>query len=138
MSASFYAIPLRQCDNQGCGHYGASRGSRKHKGIDLACNPGTAICSPVNGTVTKIGWPYADKPDIRYVQVAAGDYDYRVFYVEPIVEVGDEVTTEDVIGGSQRLESMDRGGAQHVHFEIMRGSEYVDPTPLYETVRAIL
>lgn len=137
MNASFYALPTRKCDGQGCGHFDAPRGSRTHSGIDLACKPGTAIGSPVTGTITKLGWAYEGNPDIRYVQVTAGDYDYRVFYVEPLVAVGDEVTPADVIGGSQRLESMDRGGTQHVHFEIMRDGQYIDPTPLYETIRGL-
>jgi len=136
MSASFYALPLRRCDDQGCGHYGASRGSRLHNGLDLACNPGTAICSPVNGTVTKIGHPYSSDLSILYVQVTAQGYDYRVFYVDPVVEVGDNVTIHDVIGESQSLESMTRGGTQHVHFEIKSGGQYIDPTPVYQTIRS--
>lgn len=134
MSASFYSLPKRKCDAQGCGFYDAPRGNRKHKGIDLRCNPGTAICSPVNGTVTKLGWPYANSPSIRYVEVTKGNYKYRVFYVSPIVSEGDQVTMDEVIGSSQELSSMDNGGTQHIHFEIMRGDDYIDPTPLYETI----
>ena len=137
MSTSFYSLPKRKCDDQGCGWFDASRGSRKHKGIDLACNPGTAICSPVNGVVTKLGWPYADNASIRYVQVTSGNYKYRVFYVNPNVKEGDHVTVHDVIGASQELSSMADGGTQHVHFEIMRGEEYIDPTPQYETIRSM-
>lgn len=137
MTAPFYALPMRKCDDQGCGHFGASRGSRLHNGIDLACNPGTAICSPINGKVTKIGYPYANDLSIRYVQVTSNGYDYRVFYVEPCVEVGDSVTVNDVIGAAQELESMNRGGTQHVHFEIKSGGQYIDPTPVYHTVRSV-
>ena len=133
----FYALPMRQCDSQGCGHFDAPRSNRKHAGIDLACNPGTAICSPVAGKVTKIGWPYAGEPLIRYVQITADGYDYRVFYVEPVVSLGDTVTTMDVIGAAQELESMTRGGTQHVHFEIKHGAGYVDPTPLYNVMREL-
>ncbi|HEY9815335.1 MAG TPA: M23 family metallopeptidase [Candidatus Obscuribacterales bacterium] len=137
MSASFYSLPKRKCDAQGCGWYDAPRGNRKHKGIDLMCNPGTAICSPVNGTVTKLGWPYAGNREIRYVEVTAGNYKYRVFYVRPHVELDDYVTVHDVLGGSQELDSMADGGTQHVHFEIMNGNDYIDPTPLYETIRGM-
>lgn len=134
---SFYALPMRECDNQGCGHFDAPRVSRKHDGIDLACNPGTAICSPVKGKVTKLGYPYLGDFKTRYVQVTSDGYDYRVFYVEPCVQVEDIVTMEDVIGASQSLDSMKRDGTQHVHFEIKHGDKYIDPTPLYNVMRSI-
>lgn len=134
-----FAMNYRECDGQGCGHFGASRGSRSHKGVDMACVPGTEVGSPVRGRVTKIGWPYKGEPDIRYVQVAAGGYQFRIFYIDPSVAVGDWVDLGETIGTSQRLESMDRGGTQHVHFEIKNGAgEYIDPTPVVVALRGTL
>lgn len=134
-----FEMPFRQCDAQGCGHFGAGRGDHTHKGVDMACTPGTEVKSPVRGQVTKLGWPYADKPDIRYVEVTADGYQYRMFYVDPGCAVGDYVEQGEVIGTSQRLESMDRGGTQHVHFEIKDGDgEYVDPTPVIIALRGML
>ena len=105
----------------------------------MACPPGTEVGSPVRGQVTKLGWPYGDKPDIRYVQIVAEGYQYRIFYVDPSVAVGDWVELGEVIGTSQRLASMDRGGTQHVHFEIKNGAgEYVDPTPVIVALRGTL
>jgi hypothetical protein len=134
-----FALNYRECDDQGCGHYYASRGSRKHMGVDMACLPGTQVGSPVKGQVTKIGWPYAGEPDIRYVQVVAEGYQFRVFYVEPSVAVGDWVELNESIGTSQQLESMTRGGTQHVHFEILdKHGAYIDPTPVVIALRGTL
>lgn len=52
-------IELRGNDPTGAGWYGAKRGSRKHKGLDLVAKPGTPVMSPINGHVSKIGYPYA-------------------------------------------------------------------------------
>jgi len=62
-------LPIRGGDRHGAGHWHASRGSRLHRGVDLACYPDTGIASPVDGIVTKIGYPYGDDLTYRYVQV---------------------------------------------------------------------
>lgn len=123
-------LPIRGTDSQGAGYYGAPRGSRTHKGIDLACYPGTSIRSTVCGTVTKLGYPYADKLEFRYVQVTAQatGLNHRYFYITPVVEIGQLVTLETVLGFSQSLPY--DGITQHVHYEIKDGSEYLDPTDL--------
>lgn len=126
-------LPIRGADPQGAGHFGAPRGSRTHRGIDLKCEPGSHVPSPVGGEVTKIGYPYGDpnKNHIRYVQISHGDYDFRVFYVDPMVEVGQIIMPEEIIGVSQSLAEFYPGVTEHVHFEIKKGSEYVDPTPAH-------
>lgn len=136
---NLFAMNYRECDPQGCGHYNASRGTRKHKGVDMACVPGTEVGSPVRGVVTKLGYPYEGDMETRYVEVTAEKYKFRVFYVEPCVSVGDDVLVGTPLGKAQFLESMARGGTQHVHFEIMhpRG-HHIDPTPVIIALRGTL
>jgi len=120
-------LPQRGTDQQGSGHYGAPREHRFHRGVDLACYPGTAIYCTVDGTVTKLGYPYRGRLEFRYVQVTdAEGLAHRFFYIEPAVDVGQEVTPDTVLGVSQELPY--EGITQHVHYEIKRGSEYLDPT----------
>lgn len=129
---NLHELPQRKCDKQGCGHWGAPRGGRKHRGVDLACNVGTPIFSPVCGKVTKLGFPYGDssKHHIRYVQVEKDGYNFRIFYVDPTVVVGDMVTMGTVIGHSQELGCFYNGITEHVHFEIKdKHGNYVDPNP---------
>ena len=40
----------RGADPTGAGWYGAKRGTRKHKGLDLVALPGAAVLSPVYGS----------------------------------------------------------------------------------------
>lgn len=125
-------LPLRGCDPMGCGHYGASRGSRKHKGVDYACLPETRIFSPCNGTVTKLGWPYAGQT-FRYVQItdSVGN-NHRVFYIKPIVDLGAEVYRSTVIGEAQDIAGHHGGGMKnHVHYEIKTHTgNFIDPDDL--------
>ena len=68
-------------DRWGQGHYGASRGSRTHNGIDYVLHCGTTVLSPVEGTVTKIGYPYSDDLSYKYIQITSEDgFQHRIFY----------------------------------------------------------
>lgn len=121
-------IPMRKCDSEGCGHFGASRGSRTHKGIDYACYPETEIFPVVRGIVTKLGYPYADDLSFRYIQVTdEEERDWRYFYVEPDVEVGDFVSPSNTIGTVQDLTSRYPDITNHVHLEVRSGNEFLNP-----------
>ena len=128
---NLYSFPFRKCDAQGCGHYGAPRGGRIHRGVDLACEAKTPVGSPVRGVVTKLGWPYVGNMDIRYVQVSSEEYRFRVMYVSPTVAVGDTVEIGDILGASQSLKHLYPGITDHVHLEVKDpDGKYVDPTPI--------
>ena len=125
----FSELKTRGSDAFGAGYYGAPRGRRIHNGFDLLCGAGDLVCSPIAGTVTKVGYPYGDDLSFRYVQVSVGVYAFRVFYVEPSVAVGDKVDTCTLIGSAQDLGERYEGIPNHVHLEIMKGQEYIDPAP---------
>lgn len=121
----------RKCDGHGCGHYGARRGTRTHKGIDLVCRPLEPVFSPIAGTVTKVGYPYGDDLSYRYVEISDHGYAFRVFYVEPQVEQGQQVSKGSVIGEAQDLRTRYQGITPHVHLEIKNSDgEFIDPTPV--------
>jgi len=97
--------PMREQDAYGAGYFGASRGTRDHNGEDRACHPGSKVYAPVQGVVTKLGYPYGDDLRFRYVEIAmVNGYRVRVFYIEPKVIKGETVFLEKtIIGISQRL-----------------------------------
>jgi len=119
----------RGTDDWGCGDFGASRGSRTHKGIDYCADVGDEICSPATGSVTKLGYPYAPKPGdkttFRYVEVT--DYQgfrHRVFYIDPIVQMDRHLKEGDIIGIQQdiagKYSSAEKGQMRnHCHYEIL-------------------
>ena len=120
-------LPKRISDKWGQGHYGAPRGNHTHHGIDYICLVGQEIISPVNGKVTKLGYPYGDDLSFRYVQISSSGYNHRIFYISPLVEVGDLVAVNQPIGTSQDLGKRYPEITQHIHYEIMVGETYIDP-----------
>lgn len=124
-------LPTRKTDKYGSGAYLAPRGDRLHQGVDLACYPGTHIMSLVEGTVTKIGYPYnpnTDKGYLRYVEVTTDeDLQFRYFYVKPTVKVGDRIEQGTVLGISQQLGEIYGGITEHVHLEVKLHGEFLSP-----------
>jgi len=121
---------MRRPDPHGAGHFGASRGSRTHNGIDYACWPGSAVLSVECGTVTKLGYPYGDDLGFRYVEVTDDEgCRARYFYVEPAVEQGHEIHTGDILGYSQKLGDRYPGITEHVHVELIHPEYgFIDPS----------
>lgn len=113
--------PFRGSDAFGSGEFLASRGTRKHQGMDYLAFAGSKVHSLKSGKVTKLGYPYADDLNYRYVEVT-DEFGYRLryYYVSPLVELGDSVNCGDIIGEVQNLDSRYKGIPNHVHFEIKR------------------
>ena len=132
---------LRGVDSQGSGAFGASRGARKHRGVDFVAKPGVQLLSPVNGFVSKYGFPYHDinKRKFRYVAIVddAGD-EHRFMYVSLPrgLTIGQRVEVGDLIGNVQNIAKLYDGMKNHVHYEIVRRSAdkriYVDPEKFWQ------
>lgn len=118
----------RMQDRWGLGHFGAPRGDRAHNGQDYCCPPGSDVLSPVDGLITKLGYPYSDDASFRYVQITdLAGRDHRIFYVEPCVWVGQRIHDGDSIGQSQDLNDRYPEISQHIHYEIRYKGEFLDP-----------
>jgi murein DD-endopeptidase MepM/ murein hydrolase activator NlpD len=119
--------------------------SYPHRGIDIAISPGTPVYSPIEGTITNVGWAYKDGlHGLRSIHVTGPDgHKIKMLYVEPTegLEVGQSVTPNTVLGLSQSLQAAYpvRGGGRmtdHVHFEFFDSSgRRVDPTPWVDAWR---
>lgn len=122
----------RTQDSYGTGAYGAPRRrngeSYSHSGVDLCCEPNSDIISCVNGRVTKLGYPYANHLEFRYVEITDDrNFRHRFFYVHPLVEFGQSVKIGDLIGVSQKLGDLYPVTKrkpipiqEHVHYEVMK------------------
>jgi murein DD-endopeptidase MepM/ murein hydrolase activator NlpD len=123
--------PVIRMDSAGHGYYGAPRGDRTHSGVDYLCRPGGVVYAPVSGTVSNLGYPYADDLQWRYVQITdeAGD-DHRLFYCLPVVSDGDYVHRGDVIAEAQDISERypGQGMSPHIHYEVKQpDGAYRDP-----------
>jgi len=124
---------IRGCDDQGCGHFGAPRGIRTHRGADYTADSGQNVVAAARGTVTRIGYPYADDLSYRYVEIqGANGYTVRELYVSPAegIAVGSQVSAGQAIGTAQNLTTRYTGITNHVHVEIRRNGNYINPAML--------
>ena len=126
-------LPVRTCDDYGCGNFGAVRdaGERRHEGVDFDARAGQAIDAPISGFVSKIGLAYPGDQRFHYIQITnpALHYQARVFYVDPSVHEGQAIHVGQAIGRDRSLQRRYPGITNLVHLEIERiGGRKLDPT----------
>ena len=117
---SWEDVPLRGSDPEGSGAFAASRGAKRHKGVDYAFEPGAEVKSPIEGIVTRLGWAYPNAP-YRLIEILShnGSLLWRFLYVNPVVRAGQQVAMGQTIGTAQKIS--DRYGEKmtdHVHVEV--------------------
>ena len=113
-------MPLRGADPHGSGAFAAPRGGKRHKGTDYAFTPGSNVLSPVDGTVTRIGWAYSNS-EYRLIEIIShgGALLWRFLYVDPIVKAGDKIIMDQTIGTAQQISKRYGSGMiDHVHVEV--------------------
>ena len=132
LSPLLVTIPRRD-DPTGHGDYGMPRGTRKHKGFDLLADPGTDVCLPMDGFITKIGYPYVGDMVLRYIEITNHTYRWRLYYCKPIkgLQVNDRMNRGDKCGIVQNV-SKKHGGQMlnHIHIELYKNGLLTDPEPL--------
>jgi murein DD-endopeptidase MepM/ murein hydrolase activator NlpD len=108
------------------------KGSRNHKGVDIAAAKGTQVFAAKDGTVALTGWQSADHESgggIRVKIEHAGGY--TTFYGHGIegsivVKPGDKVKAGQPI---MKVNSTGSSTGHHLHFEIWLRGNKIDPLP---------
>ena len=127
---------FRDCDPQGCGHFGASRGSRKHNGVDVITTPNQLIKSPISGKITRYPFPDADDLSKKGIEIINDTYKVKIFYVVGIVPINTVVSAGQNIAKAQDITTKYSAGmTNHAHVETYKkvGNKWVliDPTNLF-------
>ncbi|HPS56818.1 MAG TPA: LysM peptidoglycan-binding domain-containing M23 family metallopeptidase [Spirochaetota bacterium] len=94
-----------------------------HKGIDVACEPGTGIRASRNGRVVFSGW----EEGYGNLVIIEHEFGYQSYYGHLgkfKVRAGDEVTTNQVIAFSGNT---GRSTGPHLHFEIRKNGQSLNP-----------
>jgi murein DD-endopeptidase MepM/ murein hydrolase activator NlpD len=102
--------------------------SEKHTGIDFAVKRGTSVAATASGVVVFAGW---DKI-LGNMVIINHDDNYQTLYGHNdklLVEKGQEVLKGDIIAFSGNT---GRSSAPHLHYEIRKDGEPIDPTPYLE------
>ncbi len=107
-------------DSEGDGNYGASRGSRRHNGIDYLCQAGQDVVAPFDMTIVRVSNPKADSP-LSGIVWERGRSRGKMFYFMPYPDlIGRAVAEGQAIGIAQSC-SDDYGLPKmmdHIHFQI--------------------
>ena len=96
-----------------------------HKGIDISGPTGLPVLASANGKVIKVAYDFTDYGIQVMIEHKYG-FKTRYGHMSAVnVEVGDIVRQGDVIG---RLGSTGFTTGPHLHFEVIIGSQVVDPS----------
>jgi len=98
-----------------------------HKGIDIIANVGDNVLACYNGTVTNIYSNYLEGTTIEISHDNGLKSVYSGLNSETIVAVGDNVTTNSIIGTVGTSLALENEDGSHVHFELIKDGEKVDP-----------
>ena len=115
---------IRYADKWGRGAYGAPRdnGSRIHNGLDFIVSPiGQKIVAPCAGLVVRIKLPYANPvKNVLFsgILVRASDYEYTLFYFEPLKEIiSTRIQEGQLVGHAQDISMKYPGMIPHIHMQ---------------------
>ena len=98
-----------------------------HKGLDLSALVGDNVMACYDGKVTSITSNYLDGTTIEITHADGLKSVYSGLNSETKVQVGDIVSVNDVLGtvGSALQQEGEEGS--HIHFELIKDGEKVDP-----------
>ena len=109
-------------DSSGSGYYGASRGGRRHNGVDFLCDAGQIVSAPFNMEIVRISKPYHDS-DLSGIVWKSGASTGKIFYFLPFEElIGLYVMEGQAIGSAQSVAEYYRTDemSDHIHFQVDR------------------
>jgi len=124
---------FRGADPTGYGWYGASRGNRKHKGVDVLTQPKDSIKAPFSGVITKFGQVYSQTNKFKYIELKSDVYRIRLMYAKPIdsLKLNQRIFEGDEIGIAQDIAGYWKSGMlNHIHIELYKNGLLTDPEPL--------
>jgi len=125
-----FSLPKRDCDAGGCGYYGASRGSRLHKGVDYLIAKGENVYSFKGDLkVKRYVDPYGDGvySGVELVEVATGVV-YKIMYMQPTVMPGALISKGQKLGVAQDISEKYSSVQPHLHIEVLVNGQHVNPS----------
>ena len=120
---------IRDTDEWGSGAYGAPRGDRTHRGIDIVTTHGQVITAPFDGIMVRRADPYEDDPAYTgcLLRRESDGLEIKLFYIENLSTGA--VSEGQKIGTAQDIAQKYPGITNHIHLEVWLNGAPVDPTP---------
>jgi murein DD-endopeptidase MepM/ murein hydrolase activator NlpD len=113
-----------------------SVGPRAHNGVDLSAARGTPVHAPADGTVQVATENYLPQPNYGTVVILDHGNGWQSVYAHLDsldVAAGDRIAVGERIGS---LGSTGKATGPHVHVEVLRDGQRVDPATVIETLVA--
>ncbi|TYP58801.1 M23 family metallopeptidase [Thermosediminibacter litoriperuensis] len=99
-----------------------------HKGVDIAADTGTPVKAAMAGTVVEVR---NSDPKLGVVVVIDHGNGIKTLYgnlmSDNLVQKGKQVKKGDVIGGVGKTAPYEIEDPPHLHFEVLKGTESIDP-----------
>ncbi|MFO0725848.1 MAG: M23 family metallopeptidase [Myxococcota bacterium] len=108
---------------------------RHHKGVDFKTSTGTEVSSPWNGTVVRRNWGghgNGNCVDIQDEKSGLNAYFLHLSEIDPAMQPGARIKVGQRIGASGNT---GHSTAPHLHYQIVRGSQVLDPFEVHATER---
>lgn len=128
-------------DTQGDGHFGASRGRRRHNGLDIIVTPGSAVYCPIEGFMKRVAHPYGGRRNKKWLGCAIEGtglylgYEVKIFYMDPFL-MGEYVYPNDIVGKAQAISKKYTSAMiDHLHVEVRYRGMLVNPATLFNLIK---
>ncbi|MDN5331282.1 MAG: hypothetical protein PWP45_507 [Tepidanaerobacteraceae bacterium] len=99
-----------------------------HRGVDIAADLGTQVKAAMGGTVVEVR---NSDPKLGVVVVIDHGNGFKTLYgnlmSDNLVHKGKQVEKGDVIGGVGKTAPFEIEDPPHLHFEVLKGNESIDP-----------
>lgn len=123
---------IRKCDQKGCGYFGAKRGEKKHRGVDIITTPEELVYAPISGSVRKL-IVYPNQNEMIGVEISNEQYKVKLFYVNSNFKTHDFIQKGEYLGKAQNIAkywNAEGKMTNHVHIEVREKGKLIDPTNL--------
>ncbi|XP_028905808.1 leukocyte cell-derived chemotaxin-2 [Ornithorhynchus anatinus] len=117
---------IRGNDKYGSGSYGAPRGKRVHKGVDVLCSDGSTVLAPFSGVIQSQAKPYGNGNAIDDgIRMTGGGNCVLMFYIKPKKYKGN-IKKGEILGQLLPMQRVYPKILSHVHIQ---NCDLSDPTP---------
>lgn len=116
-------VELRGIDGGGNGSFGASRGTRTHKGLDVLAKKGDIVKAPFDCVINRLGFVYSGDYNYKLIEVTGTnvykDYKCKIMYsVTNFSPSKKEFKQGEKIGVAQDIAKKYTSVKNHLHYEI--------------------